>query len=370
MMEIADIFRRYGPQYRQKFGQHMPVSHHQAMLAIEQCRTETLGGHVFHCEDCDETLYSYHSCKNRHCPKCQNDTAEQWLQKQQALLLPGPHFLVTFTLPAQLRPVARRQQKTVYNILFRTSAAALQQLAADPRFVGGTVGMVGVLHTWTRELNYHPHIHYLVPAGGLAADGQRWLPSRKEFLVHVKPLSILFRAKVRDELKKIPCFDQVSPETWTTDWVVHCKSVGNGTAALKYLAPYVFRVAISNNRLVSLADDKVTFRYKDANSGQTRYRTLPVEEFIRRFLQHVLPKGFVKVRYYGLFSPSYRPLLSQAKQLLTDRFAPQPTQLDQAPSEAEPQPVTKPPDFSLPCPTCGRPMAAVETIKAKRCRSP
>lgn len=181
-MEVADIFRRYGSQYRQKFGQRMPASHHQAMLAIEQCRTEALGGHVFYCEDCDETLYSYHSCQNRHCPKCQNDTAEQWLQKQQALLLPGPHFLVTFTLPAQLRPVARRQQKTVYNILFRTSAAALQQLAADPRFVGGTIGMVGVLHTWTRELNYHPHIHYLVPAGGLAPDGCRpersfWSPS-------------------------------------------------------------------------------------------------------------------------------------------------------------------------------------------------
>lgn len=171
-------------------------------------------------------------------------------------------------------------------------------------------------------------------------------------------------------MKKTPCFERVAPETWTTDWVVHCKSVGNGTAALKYLAPYVFRVAISNNGLVSLADGKVTFRYKDSDSGQTRYRTLPAEEFIRRFLQHVLPKGFVKVRYYGLFSPSYRPLLSQAKQLLTVRFAPQPTQLDQAPAEAEPQPVTKSPDFSLPCPTCGRPMAAVETIKAKRCRSP
>jgi len=367
---MAEIFHRYGPQYRQKFGERMPPSHHQAMAAIEQCRTEALGGHLFSCETCDETLYSYHSCKNRHCPKCQNETAEQWLHKQQQLLLPVPHFMVTFTLPAQLRKVARSNQKSVYGILFRVAAAALQQLAADPRFVGGKIGMIGVLHTWSRDLNYHPHIHFLVPAGALTPDGQRWLPARKNFLVHVKPLSKLFRAKFRDELKKTPWFDLVPLETWTQDWVVHCKPVGNGKPALKYLATYVFRVAISNNRILKVEDDRVTFRYKDSNTGKTRSCTLPAQEFIRRFLQHVLPKGFMKVRYYGLFSPSHRHLLKQARLLL----GPQPllpsSDEQQAPAEVEPQTQLRPQAPAIACPKCGQPMLVVETFKAQRCRSP
>jgi hypothetical protein len=279
------------------------------MDAIEQCRTEALGGHLFFCKDCDETLYSYHSCQNRHCPKCQNESAEQWLVKQQALLLPVPHFMVTFTLPAELRAVARSNQQAVYNILFRASAAALQLLAADrsaelttkpalcrrQNWDGGGAAhpSTGSGQAWTRALLYHPHVHYLVPAGALAPDGQRWLPSRKNFLVRVEPLSIIFRAKVRDELKKTALFDLVPAETWTKEWVVHCKAVDNGQAALKYLATYVFRVAISNNRILKLADDKVTFRYKDSNTGKTRYSTLPAEEFIRRFLQHVLPKDTI-----------------------------------------------------------------------------
>jgi hypothetical protein len=174
VIELADIFRRYGPQYREKYGERMPPSHRQAMAAIERCRTEALGGHVYTCDACEETVYSYHSCKNRHCPKCQNEAAEQWLVEQQDLLLPTPYFMVTFTLPADLKQLARSNQKSLYNILFRTSAAALQQLAQDPRFVGGQIGMVGVLHTWARDLSYHPHVHYLVPGGGLAADGH-WI---------------------------------------------------------------------------------------------------------------------------------------------------------------------------------------------------
>lgn len=372
MIEVAEIFRRYGPHYREKYGERMPPRHRQVMAAIEQCRTEVLGGHVYYCEACDEALYSYHSCKNRHCPKCQNETAEQWLLNQQALLLPVPHFMVTFTLPAELRQVARSHQQTVYNILFRASAAALQQLAADPRFVGGQIGMVGVLHTWTRDLNYHPHVHYLVPAGALALDGQQWRPSRPNFLVHVKPLSSLFRAKFRDELKKTPWFAEVPAETWTKAWVVHCKPVGRGQAALKYLATYVFRVAISNNRLLKVADDQVTFRYKDSHTSKTRYCTLPAEEFIRRFLQHVLPKGLVKVRYYGLFSPSRRPLLNQARQVLGGQVVVPPPEDDQAKWEAtlELDPQAIPQDCSLPCPRCGRPMQLIETLKATRCRSP
>lgn len=207
MIEVADIFHRHGPDYREKFGDRMPFCHRQAMDAIEQCRTEVMGGHVYHCDQCDEALYSYHSCKNRHCPKCQNETADQWLLRQQELLLPVPNFMVTFTLPAELRPVARSHQKICYNLLFRTAAAALQELAADPRFVGGQIGLIGVLHTWTRQLNYHPHVHFLVPAGALAPDGQSWQPARNGFLVHVKPLSVLFRAKFREALKKTTLFD-------------------------------------------------------------------------------------------------------------------------------------------------------------------
>jgi hypothetical protein len=249
MIELADIFRRYGPPYREKYGERLPFSHRQAMKAIEQCRTEALGGHVYTCDACEETVYSYHSCKNRHCPKCQNEAAQCWLVEQQELLLPTFYFMVTFTLPAELKPLARSHQKSLYNLLFRTSAAALQQLAQDPRFAGGQIGMVGVLQTWARDLSYHPHIHYLVPTGALAPEGGRWLPARQNFLVHVKPLAILFRAKFRDGLKKTAWFDQAPDETWTKDWVVHCQPVGSGVAALKYLAPYIFRVGATRSRL-------------------------------------------------------------------------------------------------------------------------
>jgi hypothetical protein len=291
VIEIAEIFRCYGPQYRAKFGKRMLPSHRRAMRDIEQCRTEALGGHVYYCDQCVEAVYSYHSCKNRHCPKCQNDAAQHWLEEQQDLLLPVPYFLVTFTLPTELREVARRHQKLVYHVLFRTSAAALQQLAQDPRFVGGQIGMVGVLHTWTRDLMYHPHVHYLVPGGGLAPEGQVWLSSRPGFLVHIRPLGRLFRAKFRHALHKISLLDQVPAETWTQEWVVHCQPVGSGVAALKYLAPYTFRVAISNQRILKLENDQVTFRYTASDTGKTKCCTLAAEEFIRRFLEQSPPWG-------------------------------------------------------------------------------
>ena len=370
MVELAEIFRRHGAKYREKYAERMPFTHQLAMQAIEQCRTEVLGGHVFNCQDCDETLYSYHSCKNRHCPKCQNEAGQQWLEQQQDLLLPVPYFLVTFTLPTELREAARRHQKLMYHLLFRASAAAMQQLARDPRFVGAQIGMVGVLHTWTRDLSYHPHVHYLVPGGGLASDGQAWLPSRQDFLVHVRPLGRLFRAKFRDALKKTGLFDLVLAETWSKNWVVHCQPVGSGVTVLKYLAPYILRVAISNNRILKLANDQVTFRYKDANTGKNRHCTVAAEEFIRRFLQHVLPKGFVKVRYYGFFSPTHRHLLNQIRQLLERRIATCP------PDEAEARPAAKPktnpslPDQAHRCPQCGQVMRLIETLKPQRRRPP
>src|SRR6266404_562794 len=205
MLEVAEIFRLHGPAYRAKFGDRMLPSHRRAMQDIEQCRTAALGGQVYFCAQCQDQRYSYHSCKNRNCPKCQNEQANDWLREQSELLLPTHHFLVTFTLPAELRPLARSHQKTIYNLLFRASSAALQQLAQDPRFVGGRLGMVGVLHTWTRQLLYHPHVHYIVTGGGLTADG-RWRSSRPDFLVPVKALSRIFRAKFPDALKKTELF--------------------------------------------------------------------------------------------------------------------------------------------------------------------
>ena len=316
MVELADIFRHYGPAYRAQFGDRLLPSHRQAMWAIEHCRTEALGGHVYHCPDCDTKVYQYHSCRNRHCPKCQNEQAQHWLEHQRDLLLPVPYFMLTFTLPAPLRPVARSHQALLYDLLFRTSASATQHLAADPRFIGGQLGLVGVLHTWGRTLTYHPHVHYLIPAGGLADAGQTWRPARDDFLVPVKALSGIFRARVRDALRSTELFDLVPVSVWEHDWVVHCQAVGNGETAFKYLAPYIFRVAISNSRLLKVENDQVTFRYRASDSGQAKLCTLAVEEFIHRFLQHVLPKGFVKVRYYGFLSAGQRSQLTTIRQQL------------------------------------------------------
>jgi hypothetical protein len=350
VIELADIFRTYGPAYRAQFGQRMLPSHQQAMRAIEHCRTRALGGHVYACPECGETQYLYHSCRNRHCPKCQHENAQRWLARQETLRLPVPYFLLTFTLPSQLRPVARRHQKLVYAALFRASAEAAQQLARDPRFVGGRLGLVGVLHTWTRNLSYHPHVHYLVPAGGVADDGQTWWLARKKFLFPVKALSQLFRAKFREMLRKTACFASIPATVWNQKWVVHCQPVGDGRTAFKYLAPYIFRVALSNRRLVKVDNDQVTFRYK-TNSGQTRFCTLPAEKFIHRFLQHVLPKGLVKVRYYGLFSPAYRHQLAALRAQLARSPAgvPQPT----ADAAIDPASLATTDAPQVRCPACG-----------------
>ncbi len=317
MIELAEILREYGPAYRAKYGDEIPSRHLQAMWAIEHCRTETLGGHVYECPDCDETVYRYHSCRDRHCPKCQGEKAYQWLEHPHDLLLPVPYFMLTFTLPEELRPVARRHQNLIYDLLFRTSAAATQHLARDPRFVGGQIGLVGVLHTWGRTLVFHPHVHYLAPGGGLAPDQRTWRPAPSNFFLPVKALSPIFRAKFRDALRETDCFPSVPASVWDQDWVVHCQPVGDGLRAFKYLAPYIFRVALSNSRLVSCENNQVTFRYRDSHTGQTKRLALEPFEFIHRFLQHVLPTGFVKVRYYGLLSPGCRPSLALVRQHLT-----------------------------------------------------
>ena len=361
MVEMADIFRRHGLQYRAKYGDRMLPSHWQVMLSIERCRTLALGGHVYTCEACGETQYQYHSCRNRHCPKCQNDKAQQWLEQQQDLLLPVPHFLLTVTLPSELRDVARSHQKLVYDLFFRTSAAAMQHLARDPRFVGGQMGMVGVLHTWGRNLSYHPHIHFLVPGGGLAAEGQTWLPARNDFLLPVKALSRIVRAKFRDALRQTPLFALVPASVWQQAWVVHCQPVGNGLTALKYLAPYIFRVAISNNRILKLANGKVTFRFRATDTGKLRTSTLPAEEFIRRFLQHVLPRGFVKVRYYGFLAPGCRKRLAALHQQLGCLFPGSSSALGSGDTVASSDAATS--NHVPLCPSCGRPMRRRSIIR-------
>jgi hypothetical protein len=359
MVTLGDIFRRYGPQYRAHFGHRMSPDQYQVMRAIEQCRTEALGGHVYTCPACATTRYSYHSCRNRHCPTCQKDAAQTWLVEQQALLLPVPYFLITFTLPAGLRAVVRQHARTLYSFLFGASAAALQHLARDPRFVGGQLGMIGVLQTWTRDLRFHPHVHYLVPALALAPDGTLRQPRNPAFLVAVKPLAMLFRAKFQAALRQTEWYQQVPRATWQQAWVVDCRAVGSGAAALKYLAPYIFRVALSNNRIVSMHNDHVTFRYRDGNTKELRTCTLPALAFIERFLQHVLPKGFVKVRYYGLLRVGNRRVLEQIRALLPP---PEQPATARVPVPADDPSVLPAASAVRRCPACGQPMQLVQTI--------
>ena len=359
MVTLADVFRQHAPDYQSAFAtEHLP-SHERAIRAIIHCRTEALGGHVFRCTACDHTAFRFHSCRNRHCPQCQGDKAQQWLARQKEMLLPVPYFLLTFTLPAPLRLLARSHRTLFYSLLFRASAAATQQLAQNPRWLGGQIGMVGVLHTWGRNLSFHPHVHYLVPAG--CWDGQLWRYGRSSrFFLPVHALSRLFRAKFRDALKRSDCFDQVPAEVWRKDWVVHCQPVGRGKRALTYLAAYVFRVALSNHRLVSCSQRAVTFRYRPSGTQQWRFCTLPPLEFMRRFLQHVLPKGFVKVRYYGFFSPGHRQTLAQICCFLTSYPSSDspvekkpPKQLDQKPLWAC-------------CPICGEVLHFVRSIPSPK----
>jgi hypothetical protein len=369
MVELADIFRRHGPEYRAKFKDRLLPSHLAAMRAIEDCRTEALGGHVYQCPACGDLEYSYHSCKNRHCPKCQNDAATQWLEKQRELLLPVPYFLVTFTLPAELRPVARSHQALIYNLLFQTSAAALKALTLDPKYLGGQIGMVGVLHTWTREMAYHPHVHYLVPGGALSPDGSTWLtPRSAEWLVPVHALSKLFRGKFKAALSTAGLLVPVPPQVWKKGWVTHCKPAGTGSEVLAYFAPYLRRIAITNNRLETLVDGHVTFRVKESRNHQWQHRTLPAEEFIRRFLQHVLPKGFIKVRYSGVLSPSRRPALAQIRTLLEARPSHgQATQRNHSQKRQETLPT---PAEERHCRTCGGQLVFLFHLAPNKSRPP
>jgi len=350
VLEVADVFREAGPAYRERFAARMLPSHLKAMRDIERCRTAALGGHLRQCDHCSQLLYSYHSCRNRHCPKCHGDQTRAWLDQQRARLLPCCYFLFTFTLPDPLRTLARSHQKTVYGVLMACAAQALSKLLADPRWLGARPGMLAVLHSWTRAMLYHPHAHFLVTAGGLSRDGQLWrLPPRRDFLLPCRALSVIFRAKVRDALRRAELLDQVPSHVWTTKWVVHCQHAGTGDKVLQYVARYVYRVAITNSRLESFGHGQITFRYRDNRSRRLRHCTLPADRFIARFLQHVLPARFTKVRYYGLFSTRSRDALQRARSLLTQFTQPVETSRScpDAPGDTDTAPASDPI-----CPLC------------------
>jgi hypothetical protein len=318
-------------------------SHARALRDIEACRTAQLGGHLKQCDQCGRQLYSYHSCGNRACPKCHGEQTERWLAQARALLLPCGYFLLTFTLPAELRPLARSHQKILYGALMRCAAAALHKLARDPRYLGARIGALAVLHTWSRTLDYHPHVHLLVSAGGWSAPTHQWIaPRHPAYLVPVRALSVIFRAKMCAALARAGLLAQTPHALWKTDWVVHCQSAGSGDKVLAYLARYVFRIAISNSRLERIDNAEVRFRYRDGRTQRLRRVRLPALQFLARFLQHVLPRGLAKVRYYGLFSPSASAQRQQARALLDNAAAPSASAILDTPIASPAQQSAKP----------------------------
>ena len=318
MPGITDIFRTYGPSYLDRHGTTMPARHRRTIQDIIDCRTDVMGGHVFLCSHCEQLRYSYHSCKNRSCPSCHEADRNTWLEKRRREQLPVPYYHAVFTIPKESHEIIRSHQRIAYALLMEAAALALMKLASDPHYVGGRIGMLSVLHTWTRALVYHPHVHCLIPAGGLSPDGRYWIEARKNYLVPVRALSDIFRATfIALVRKKLP--QVVFPQSiWEKRWVVYCKS-GPHTAdkALTYLARYVHQTAITKSRILSSEHGNVTFRYKDSSERRWKVMTLEASEFIRRFLQHVLPHSFHKVRYYGLLSPRNRKRLDQIRQQLT-----------------------------------------------------
>ena len=357
MNTIADIFQDYGPEYLEQFGDAMPENHRKVIKAIINCRTAHYGLSVYQCHDCQDQHRVFRSCGDRHCPACQNHKTRHWLQWQLKRQLPGPHFLITFTVPEKVRPVMRSNQRIAYNALFKASSDALRLLAADDRHVGGDLpGFYGILHTWGRTLAYHPHIHYVVTAGAVSKADGRWHPSRSSFYVPNKALSKIYKAKFRDALQKTDLLRDVPDEVWKTPWNVNIQAVGNSEQTLGYLAPYVFKVAISNSRIIKVNHRQVSFRYKKTKSSRWRTMVLHVMEFMRRFLQHVLPTGFMKIRYYGFLHPSSSFSLEKVGILIELNMGfeiktPEPG------AEAHPSPL---------CPSCGGKMKYLYSILPHR----
>ncbi|MBU0483695.1 MAG: transposase [Proteobacteria bacterium] len=302
MGKINEIFRTFGPEY---IALHPDLSTNQRKVidAIINCRTGEYGATVYRCEGCGEMHVIDRSCGNRHCPQCQLHKTRQWLHGQLARTLPTDYFMITFTVAKALRPFCLSHQKEAYGAMFRAAAGAIKKLAADPKYIGADLaGFTGVLHTWGRAIPYHPHLHFIVPAGGLDKNREHWLPAGNRFYLPVRALSKIFRAKLHDEIEELGLLNATEPEAWNTDWVVHCQPTGNAQAVLKYLAPYIFRVAISDKRIVAVRDREVTFTYTKVGSNRKRKMTVDALEFIRRFLLHVLPTGFMKVRHFGFMN--------------------------------------------------------------------
>jgi len=379
-LEVADIFHRHGANWRRANAGHVSLRQLQVMSAIEQCRSAALGGHVERCEDCGYSRIAYNSCRNRHCPKCQGMAAQDWLAARQADLLPVGYFHVVFTLPAEIAPIACQNKAVVYNLLFRAAAETLLTIAADPKHLGARIGATAVLHSWGSAMTHHPHVHMIVPGGGISLDGTRWVRCKPGFLLPVRVLSRLFRRLFLTALAdahaagRLRFFGEIAglgrrqafaarlAPLRRKNWFVYAKPPFAGPeAVLAYLARYTHRVAIANSRLIALDERGVTFRYKDyRRNGQARYRTmmLSADEFIRRFLLHVLPKGFHRIRHYGLLaSAGCKANIARARKLIA---APMPeVEPPTAHDTADPDAV---PDHRRPCPCCSGRMLIVEVF--------
>jgi predicted RNA-binding Zn-ribbon protein involved in translation (DUF1610 family) len=386
-LEVADIFRTHGPAWRQTQRTHLSLGQLKAMSAIEQCRSAALGGHVLLCKACEHTQTAYNSCRNRHCPKCQGSAARRWLEARQTDLLPVDYYHVVFTLPAPISAIAYYNKAVIYRLLFEVAAETLRTIAADPRHLGAQIGVTLVLHTWGSALTHHPHVHGIVPGGGLSPDGERWVACKPGFFLPVRVLSRLFRRRFVEELEKVhragqlqffgeyieladaPVFAKWLAPMRACEWVVYAKRPFAGpTAVLAYLSRYTHRVAISNRRLIALDERGVTFRWKDYRAkGSTRHKTMTLssEEFMRRFLLHVLPSGFHRIRHYGLIANTERKEnLAKARELL--HVAPEP---DAAPSCADAPAQSVQPTFV--CPECGAAMIIIDTfVRGQHIRAP
>jgi hypothetical protein len=376
---VAEIFRYRGPAWRASHASHVSLGQLKVMSAIERCRTAALGGHVERCEDCAHLHISYNSCRNRHCPKCQAAAAKEWLADRQAELLPVPYFHVVFTLPRPIADIAYQNRAIVYDLLLKTAAETLITIAADPKHLGARIGLTAVLHTWGSALTHHPHVHIIVPGGGFSPDGQHWIPCRPGFFLSVQVLSCLFRRLFlekltaafetghlqffgdRATLAEPTAFKAYLDPLRQTEWVVYSKRpFGGPDAVLAYLSRYTHRVAISNSRLIAFDGERVSFRWKDYRAkGDVRYKvmTLDADEFIRRFLIHVLPDGFHRIRHYGLFANANRAAnIALARQLLGMPAAPSSSESDG--SEAGPADE----EWNT-CPCCGGRMVIIETFE-------
>ena len=377
-LEVADIFRDHGPVWRRANRGHVSLGQLKVMSAIENCRTAALGGHVLRCENdaCAYTTIAYNSCRNRHCPKCQGAAAREWMAARAAELLPVPYFHVVFTLPSAIGDIAYQNKAVIYDLLFRASAETMLTIAADPKHLGASIGITSVLHTWGSAMTHHPHVHMIVPGGGISRDGSRWIAKRPDFFLPVRVLAKLFRRLMIEKLvaahaagqltfhgahaalAKTKAFAAYLAPLKRTRWFVYAKRPFAGPkAVLAYLSRYTHRVAISNRRLIAADTNTVTFKVKDYRiEGPGRYTTMTLDahEFIRRFLIHVLPKGFHRIRHYGLLASGVKANnLALARKLL-----------DTAPPAPEPEDAASDPATPNPCPCCGSAMRIIEVFKA------